>query len=186
MLRVSRTCLVRVDRNRYSVPADFAGKVVSVRSSADRIRIVVLDQLIAEHTRCFERDQLIYDPWHYLPVLEKKPGALRNGAPFREWNLPATIRTVQDRIMRQPKGDRAFVERLLMARVVGLEPLAVACELALESGIVTAAIVMNELRRLTGPARPEALSLPEQLSLTIEPLADCSRYDHLRGEAYVH
>jgi len=186
MLRVSSTCLVCVDRNRYSVPADFAGKVVSVRSSADRIRVVGADQLIAEHARCFERDRLIYDPWHYLPVLERKPGALRNGAPFREWNLPAAIRVVQDRILRQPKGDRAFVELLLMAREVGLEPLAVACELALESGIVTAAIVMNELRRLIGPARPGTLSLPEQLSLTMEPLADCSRYDRLRGGAYVH
>ena len=83
-LRVSSTCLVRVDHNRYSVPAAWAGKVVSVRLSADRLRIVANGQLIAEHDRRFGREQLICDPWHYLPVLEKKPGALRHGAPFQD------------------------------------------------------------------------------------------------------
>jgi hypothetical protein len=62
----------------------------------------------------------------------------------------------------------------------------VACELALECGVVTAAVVMNELRRLTAPPRPGEISLPEQLRLQVEPLADCSRYDHLRGGQYVH
>ncbi len=93
---------------------------------------------------------------------------------------------VRDRILKQPKGDRAFVELLLIAREVGLEPLQVACELALESGVITAAVVMNELRRLTAPPRPSELSLPAQLRLKVEPLADCSRYDHLRGSQYVH
>ena len=52
--------------------------------------------------------------------------------------------------------------------------------------MITAAVVMNELRRLTAPPRPAELSLPEQLRLQVEPLADCSRYDHLRGGQYVH
>jgi hypothetical protein len=186
MLRVSSTCLVRVDRNRYSVPADHAGKAVSVRLSAERVRIVAEGSVIAEHDRRFGRDQLICDPWHYLPVLEKKPGSLRNGAPFLEWDLPAPIRVVRDRILKQPKGDRAFVELLLVAREVGLESLQVACELALECGVVTAAVVMNELRRLTAPPRPGEIGLPDQLRLQVEPLADCSRYDHLRGGQYVH
>ena len=60
------------------------------------------------------------------------------------------------------------------------------CELTLEGGVITAAVVMNELRRLTAPPRPAELSLPEQLRLQVEPLADCSRYDHLRGGRYVH
>lgn len=186
MLRVSSTCLVRVDRNRYSVPAIFAGKAVSVRLGADWVRIVAECKVIAEHSRCFGRDQLICDPWHYLPVLEKKPGALRNGAPFLAWDLPAPIRVVRDRILKQPKGDRAFVELLLIAREAGLEPLQVACELALECGVITAAVVMNELRRLISPPRPSDISLPDQLRLQVEPLADCNRYDRLRGGQYVH
>jgi transposase len=169
MLRVSSTCLVRVDRNRYSAPACFAGKAVSVRLSADQVR-----------------DQLICDPWHYLPVLEKKPGSLRNGVPFLEWDLPVPIQMVRDRILKQPKGDRAFVELLLVAREVGLYPLQVACEMTLELGVITAAVVMNELRRLTAPPRPSDISLPDQLRLQVEPIADCGRYDHLRGSQYVH
>jgi hypothetical protein len=186
MMRVSSTCLVRVERNRYSVPADFAGKVVSIRLSADKVRIVADNKVIADHERRFGRDQLICDPWHYLAVLEKKPGALRNGAPFIDWDLPVPIRLVRDRVLKQPKGDRAFVELLLVAREVGLEALQVACELTLDGGVITAAVVMNELRRLTAPPRPNSLSLPDQLRLQIEPLADCSRYDRLRGGQYVH
>jgi hypothetical protein len=185
MARVSSTCLVALDRNRYSVPADFAGRAVSVRSTATEVRIVADDVVIGEHARCFGRDLLICDPWHYLPVLERKPGALRNGAPFREWNLPAPIQLVRDRILKQPKGDRAFVELLLMARENGLEPLQVACELVLDSNIVTASIVMNEMRRLLAPMQPAPLSVPDTLKLHNEPLADCSRYDHLREVSHV-
>lgn len=78
------------------------------------------------------------------------------------------------------------MELLLVAREVGLEALQVACELTLDGGVITAAVVMNELRRLTTPPRPAELSLPEQLRLQVEPQADCSRYDHLRGGQYVH
>lgn len=139
-----------------------------------------------DNARRYGRDQLIYDPWHYLPILEKKPGALRNGAPFVEWALPQPIKTVRDRILKQTRGDRAFVELLMAAREVGLEPLTVACELALEGGAVNAAVVLNELRRLTAPSLPVTLSLPESLQLQIEPLADCRRYDSLRGGHHVH
>lgn len=106
MMRVSSTCLVRVDRNRYSVPAGAAGQAVSVRTTADQVRVVAHGEVIAAHPRVFGRDQLICDPWHYLPVLEKKPGALRNGAPFVAWDLPRPIQVVRDRILKQPKGDR--------------------------------------------------------------------------------
>ena len=185
MLRVSSTCLAVLDRNRYSVPAGYAGRVVSVRSTATSVRIVADGAVIAEHARRFGRDLLICDPWHYLPILERKPGALRNGVPFREWDLPQSIQLVRDRILKQPKGDRAFVELLLMAREVGLEPLQVACELALEANLVSAAMVMNELRRLVAPAQPVRLDVPDMLKLRTEPLADCGRYDHLRGVGHV-
>jgi len=156
MMRVSSTCLVRVDRNRYSVPASAAGQAVSVRTTADQIRIVAQGEVIAAHARLFGREQLICDPWHYLPILDKKPGALRNGAPFVSWDLPKPIQTVRDRILKQPKGDRAFVELLMMAGEAGLDALTVACELALESGVVNASVVMNELRRLISPNLPDA------------------------------
>jgi len=187
MMRVSSTCLVKVDRNRYSVPAAFAGQAVSVRTTADQVRVVAQGEVIAAHPREFGRDQLICDPWHYLPVLEKKPGALRNGAPFVAWDLPQPIRQVRDCILKHPKGDRAFVELLMLAGEAGLDALNMACELALAGGIVNAPIVMNELRRLVAPPLPAAsINVPDRIALTLEPLANCQRYDHLLGVAYVH
>jgi Integrase core domain len=190
-MRVSSTCLVKVDHNRYSVPADWANRVVSVRLTADRLRLVADGQVIAEHDRCYGRSQLLCDPWHYLPILEKKPGALRHGAPFQQWDLPVPIRIVRDRLLKQDKGDRAFVELLLMARSIGetgLETLEVACDLTLQTGVIAAAIVLNEMRRLTEAVRPKALPnmAPTIPLLQVEVQADCSRYDSLRGQRYEH
>jgi hypothetical protein len=82
MKRVSQLCLIRIDRNRYSVPAQWANTVVSVRLTADRVRRVAEGQSIAEHTRQGGRDHWVGDPWHPLSVLERKPGALRPGRPL--------------------------------------------------------------------------------------------------------
>ena len=141
--------------------------------------------MIAQHGRCFGRELLICDPWHYLPILERKPGALRNGLPFREWQLPSPIQLVRDRILKQPKGDRAFVELLLMAREFGLEPLQVACELVLDSQVVSASVVMNEMRRLVAPMQPAMATVSEMLTLHTEPMTDCARYDRLREVSHV-
>ena len=165
--------------------------VVSVRLTANQARVVADGKVVAEHPRCFSRDQLICDSWHYLPVLEKKPGALRHGAPFQQWDLPVSIRVVRDRMLKQDKGDRAFVELLLMARSLGdsgLETMEVACDLTLQTGVIAAAIVLNEMRRLTEAARPKALeniklSVP---TLQLEPQADCNRYDSLRRLQHEH
>jgi hypothetical protein len=130
---------------------------------------------------------LVCDPWHYLPVLEKKPGALRNGAPFVTWELPKPVQIVRDRILKQPKGDRAFVELLMLAGKAGMDALTVACELALETGVVSGSVVMNELRRLIAPHLPvPAIDVPSRIALRMEPLANCQRYDFLLGSANVH
>lgn len=158
--------------------------MVSVRLTADRVTVVAEGLWVAKHRRLFCREQLICDPWHYLPVLEQKPGALRHGAPFQNWELPAE--TVRDRILKYPKGDRAFVELLLLARDLGLNVMEVACELTLESGLITAPVVMNAMRRLSAPSRPHRLEGAPTPVLTLEPLANCSRYDSLREVHYVH
>jgi len=92
--------------------------------------------------------------------------------------------------LKQDKGDRAFVELLLMTRAlgdVGLETLEVACDLTLQTGVIAAAIVMNEMRRLNEAARPKTMqSVMQAPILQIEPKADCSRYDSLRRMRYDH
>ena len=186
LLKVTSTCLVSVDRNRYSVPAQWAGQVVSVRVTAHNLCVIAKGETIAAHQRSFLRDQLICNPWHYLPVLERKPGALRHGAPFQDWDLPESIQKVRAKLLQQDKGDRAFVDLLLLTREAGLDALEAACELALESGVVNGSIVQNEVRRLTEPVRPKTQNTSDNLQLTTEPQADCQRYDHLLGSHYVH
>lgn len=180
LCRVSSTCLATYDRNRYSVPAEYAGQRVSLRAWADRIRMVANTQVIADHPRHFTRDRLILDPWHYLPVLERKPGALRHGLPFRDWVLPAPIARVRERLMQTAQGDRGFVQVLQAIRDHGLEPVSVACTLVLEQGTVSAPIILNHVSRLISPIR----NLPQiatTLGLNIEPVANCQRYDTLLG-----
>ena len=74
---VSKTCLVRFDNNRYSVAASAVGRPVEVRAYADRIELRQEGRLVGEHRRCCGRDQTVFAPWHYVPVLARKPGALR-------------------------------------------------------------------------------------------------------------
>jgi hypothetical protein len=144
--------------------------------------VVAEGKTIADHARHFGRERLILDPWHYLSVLEKKPGALRNGAPFQDWALPAAIGTVKDKLLKSPQGDRAFVEVLLAMRQYGADLVTVACELALEQGAVSASVILNHVHRLLTPAKPEPITVSTSLALAIEPMADCGRYDSLRGE----
>jgi transposase len=184
-LRVSSTCLVRVDRNNYSVPSEFAGKAVSICLRADSVQIVTDYTILATHRRCFCKDQMRLNPWHYVSLLEKKPGALRNGQPFQEWDLPPSIEYVKERLLKQAKGDKAFVELLLLAGSSGLDSLEVACQLAIEQGTVTGAVVLNELRRLLEPSRLSSIDVPESIQLKTNPIADCSRYDHLREAHHV-
>jgi hypothetical protein len=185
-VRVSSTCLVSYDRNRYSVPATHAGQRVSLRAYADSIVVVAEGVETARHARSFARDTLVLDPWHYLPVLERKPGALRNGAPFVQWCLPAPIASVRERLLKQPKGDRAFVEVLQAMREHGAERVGTACALALEGGTCSAAVILNHVHHLASPPRKDQpAEVPEALRLELEPLADCSRYDRLREVAHV-
>jgi hypothetical protein len=105
--------------------------------------------------------------------------------------LPIPIKVVRDRILKQDQGDRAFVDLLLMAKDLGdngLDALEVACDLTLQTGVISAAIVLNEMRRLTEAAKPKTLddTLASTPALTLEPVADCGRYDSLRSTRHVH
>jgi transposase len=185
-VRVSATCTVSYDRNRYSVPTEYAGQRVSLRATSGQIRVVheEKNQTIACHDRHFGRDRQILDPWHYLPLLERKPGALRNGAPFQDWKLPTAILQVRDHLLKQPKGDRAFVDVLLALRDQGSELVTVACELALEHRTLNTSVVLNHVHRLANPQTVRILPVADNLVLNQEPLADCARYDHLRGQRH--
>ena len=176
---VSSTSLVRYDRNHYSVPCRIAGKTASVRAKADRIIIISNGKQIASHPRSFARGETVYDPWHYLDILQRKPGALRNGAPFQDWQLPSGIKRVQSYLTRQPGGDRKFVDILFAARLHSVELTNKACLKALSRGVYQSEVILNILaRELDGP-QIKPVTPPVCLQLEQEPIADCSRYDHL-------
>src|SRR5512137_705935 len=86
--RVSSTCLVTVERNQYSVPCHLANRSATIHLYSDRVDVYTENANIARHKRLLGRDEVSYDWQHYIPLLEKKPGALRNGAPFAEMPLP--------------------------------------------------------------------------------------------------
>lgn len=185
--RVSPTCLVAFERNRYSVPASFANRPVSLRAYADRILVVAEGRVIAEHARVFTRGhdrpaRTLYDWRHYLSVIQRKPGALRNGAPFAQ--LPEGFRQLQAVLLKRPGGDREVVEILSLVLHHDEEAVLCAVELALESGVLSKEHVLNLLSRLLEADAPAPIGTPAGLTLLEEPQANVSRYDHLRGESY--
>jgi transposase len=178
-VRVSSTALVHVDRNRYSVDCHYAGKTVSLRVYAERIVAMTEGKLVGEHVRSFERDRTFFDPWHYVAALEKKPGALRNGAPFKDWALPPALREMRHRLCARAGGDRQFVTILASIAEDGLEAVNVACELALEANAINDSYVLNALNRLKPQPSAEVVVAPPRLQLKEEPKADVARYDRL-------
>jgi transposase len=177
---ISKTCLVRFDNNRYSVAASAVGRPVEIRAYADRIDIRQDGHVVGDHPRCFGRDRTISNPWHYVPVLARKPGALRNGAPFRDWVLPAGLDRVRRKLTGATDGDRQFVDILAAVLTDGLGAVEAACLEAIASGVHSADVILNILARRREPAIVTTIATPAALTLIHEPAADCARYDSLR------
>jgi transposase len=182
-VRASTTCLIMADHNRYSVDARAAGQMVLVRSHAERIVVLLEGAVVAEHVRQFRRNQIVYDPWHYLPVLMRKPGALRNGAPFKDWDLPGALAQVRTRLQRHADGDQQFVKVLGAVLDHGVAAVEAACGEALAAGIASGDVILAVLARRQQPERPPSITTPATLRLKVEPAADCGRYDTLRKVA---
>jgi transposase len=180
---VSRTCLVRFDNNKYSVSASAVGRPVEIRAYAERIELWQDGRIVGEHRRVFGRGATVYDPWHYVPVLARKPGALRNGAPFKHWVLPAAIERVRRKLRSAPDGDRQMVDILGAVLSDGLPAVEAACAEALGEGVHSADVILNILARQRDPGPLVTIMTPQALRLRCEPTADCARYDSLRRAA---
>src|SRR5246500_5216467 len=177
---VSKTCLVRFDNNKYSVAASAVGRPVEVQAYADRIVVRQEGRIVAEHPRCFGRGETIYDPWHYVPVLARKPGALRNGAPFKDWVLPAAMERVRRKLTGADDGNRQIVDILNAVLTDGQPGVEAACAEATTHGVHSADVVLNILARQRDPGPPVTILTPVALTLRHAPIADCARYDNLR------
>jgi hypothetical protein len=117
---------------------------------------------------------------HYLPVLARKPGALRNGDPFRNWDLPPALAQTRRRLAGYDDGDRQFVDILTAVAEAGIEAVEAACAEALSAKLFGRDVVLNTLARQRDTAQPRPVATPAALELAIEPAADCARDDRLR------
>jgi hypothetical protein len=171
---------VRFDSNKYSVSSRAVGRPVEVQAYADRIVLRQDGVVVAEHARCFGRNETIYNPWHYVPVLARKPGALRNGAPFKDWLLPASLERVRCKLKGSDDGDRQMVAILSAVLMDGLGAVEAACAEAIDQNVHSADVILNILARKRDPAPTMTILTPEALQLQHAPVADCARYDSLR------
>lgn len=178
-VKVSSTCLVRYDNHHYSVPSILAGKRVSLRAYADRIVVVNNQAIVAEHRRGIGKRGYHFEPWHYVSLLERKPGALRNGAPFKQWPLPSALDTLKQVYLKRAKGDRDFVQLLLLIQQHGMDVVVTACELAIEQKTTQLSAIINLIHRLTESDAQTTIDASPYPDLHSPPVANCQRYDQL-------
>lgn len=185
---VSSTCLVTFECNKYSVPASFANRRVSLRVYPAHLDVIAEGRKITEHQRVFSRDhsvpgQVIYNWRHYLLVAQRKPGALRNGAPFE--GLPDSFKQLQQLLLHKRGGDREMADILALVLHHDPEQVEQAIILSLQSGCVSKEHVMNCLHRLVQTPPPEPVPVAAHLQLSVEPTSDTARYEMLRS-GYAH
>ena len=154
-----------------------------MKVSARDIKFIDPQGKTVTHKRCFDKHQRIFNPLHYLPILHRKPGALRDGAPFKNRNLPRPLQTIRDHYRNQPEGDKDFIELLMLYQKHGQEAVEMACELACEYGTLQLNAIISLVHDLTEDVRPSALNEADgdrhYPILHLPPEANCTRYEHL-------
>ena len=176
---VSKTALVRIDHNRYSVPSVHAGRLLRAEVYVDKVEIYAGDALVATHPRSYQRDRTFLELSHYLPVFARKPRAAACCAALSQAD-PVFMRA-RDQLLAHPGGYRVFAEILMLGMRFDLEVLAQALEECLASGRLSVEGVRPRcLNLMHVPPRP--VMVPELLALRL-PRPDLSRYDALAAVA---
>lgn len=143
--------LVRFDRNDYSVPVQWAHHKLTVIGDCQHVRVMCKDERVAEHPRDWGREQVRYDPVHYLALLERRPGAVDFAAPLEHWELPPCLGILRRKleadwppapgIKHRPKGyvngTKQFIQVLRLLEDAPLVELKAAVQKALELGAIT-------------------------------------------------
>jgi transposase len=179
---VDSLSLVGFDANQYSVPTEFAHHRVTVVASVDTVRVVAGDRVAAAHPRCWGREQVFYDPVHYLAMLERKPGALDFAAPLEGWELPVVFGVLRRRLEAEfgGPGTRQFIKVLRLFEWAGLGELTGAIERALELGVADADAVRLILEhRREQPVGLFCLDGRPHLKAVAVPMPDLTAYTSL-------
>ena len=169
------------------MPASFANRPVSLRLYPDCFLVVAEGQVLCEHRRIIDRShdrpgRTIYDWRQYLAVVQRKPGALCNGAPFLD--LPDPFQRLQRHLLRSLGGDREMAEILALVLHHDEQAVLMAVTMALEAGVPTKTHILNLSHQLPDgkPLTTPPITAPQALRLVSEPMANVERYDALRGE----
>ena len=137
--RVSSLSLVRYKTNDYSAPVAFGHRDVLVKGYVAEVVISCGAEVIARHPRSYERDDFVFDPIHYLPLLEQKTAALDQAAPLQGWQLPeefATLRRLLESRMGR-RGKREFVQVLRLLESFSHQEVHHAVQDALRLGAIS-------------------------------------------------
>ena len=165
--RVTSLSLVRYRRNDYSVPTAYGHRDVVVKGYVDVVVIVCGSEEIARHRRSYGREELIFDPRHYLALLERKTGALDQAAPLTGWALPDEFlrlrRLLETRLGKA--GTREYVQVLRLLEDFRLAHVRGAIQDALRLGAI-------------GGSTPSSISFCAA-STTRPPRLDLAQYPHL-------
>ena len=182
--RATSLSLVRFDRNDYSVPTEYAYHPVTVIGGIDRVRLLVHDHVVAEHVRDWDRENVHYDPVHYLALLERKPNGLDFGKPFEDWELPQPFDDMRRCLEGSlgSKGRREFIKVLRLLEKHSVGELTAALQRALQINAMTAdavQILIQDGREL--PIKYISLDGRPHLQGHDVPLPKLRMYDKLRS-----
>lgn len=175
--------LVSFDTNRYSVPVAHARRPITVVASVDEVRLIDGDKLVARHPRSWKRQQDVYDPVHYLALLEKKPGGFDHAKPLEDWGLPASFDQLRRLLEADGLGTREYIRVLRLLERFELEQLKAAVEYALDIGVIDAdAIGVIAEHRREGPVALFSLAGRPHLRMVAVEITNVAAYGDLLTE----
>lgn len=173
LVTITSLSLGRFDGNDYSVPTRFAYQSLTATGTIDTVRFSQRGTLVAEHVRCWGKRQTVFDPLHYLALLERKPGAFDYALPLQGWQLPDCFGRLRQRLEEaDPKGGtRRYIGVL---RLLERHPLA-AVVAAVERALTLAIADAEAVRLLLEQARQQPVGgfdlagRPELLAVQLPP-----------------
>ena len=148
--------LVRFETNDYSVPVRCAHRKVVIVATVDEVRFVYEDRLLARYPRCWGREEVFFEPVHYLALLERKPGGFDHAKPLEHWNLPECFPLLRRRMEADdPKsGTRSFIRVLRLLERFSLQEVTAGVEYALDIGLSDSDSIRSVVEhRADGPVR---------------------------------
>lgn len=171
----------RFETNSYSVPYSYAGQELTLKAYVDRLDVFFVDRLVATHTRSYGRQEDHLNLDHYLEVLARKPGALRDAKPWRQATVPPAYRQLFDKLKSTSQGCRDFVDVLTLRRDGDTAIVDEAVDTAVSKGLARLDVI-KQLIAQTQDKRPAIAqaSVSDDLQHISVPMTDLARYDTLK------